>query len=532
MFIKREKRPSPFSLDRLDMHSLSYGPILSMDSQKSIAVPDRKMDSSGVRECLRMETSQPSANLARSQLTNQSTGDREADEEKTGARSSSTSPAAEPGLSREAQDLEKADASVPINIIVHFIAFESFKGSDMEDEIIIRQMPVQNDSKGIFHFLWESSGHLLFSRYEKLSKIGEGAYGVVFRCLDQKTGQMVAVKRFTATDDDPLVKKIAFREIKMLKRLKHPNLVNLLEVFRRKKKLHLVFQYIDYSLLQELDNPVANTMDRDKVMNITWQILQGINFCHQSNCIHRDIKPENILINAQGEVKLCDFGFARFLADAGDTYTDYVATRWYRAPELLVGDTHYGPPVDVWAIGCVFAEMLTKVPLWPGRSDLDQLYLITRNLGKILFMTASDVLIFSLYLREYSVEPLETKFEGMHPKITQVEFNFLKACIVMDPSQRSKCSELLQHAYFQKLRDTLNSGDSAPSDSATHLEVHASETEKNETEAEPEGKEKGGSEDNKAVPMTTEKQIIRQEASPNPVEYSGEHDRHLMQEDF
>ncbi|KAM3185562.1 Cyclin-dependent kinase-like 1 [Hymenolepis weldensis] len=226
--------------------------------------------------------------------------------------------------------------------------------------------------------------HLLFNRYEKLSKIGEGAYGMVFKCLDTQTDEMVAVKRFNASDDDPLVKKIALREIKMLKRLKHPNLVNLIEVFRRKKKLHLVFEYIDRSLLYELDTQGPSGIERDKIMRITWQILQGINFCHQSNCIHRDIKPENILINAQGDVKLCDFGFARFLADAEDTYTDYVATRWYRSPELLVGDTHYGPPVDVWAVGCVFAEMLTRLPLWPGRSDLDQLYLITKNLGNLL----------------------------------------------------------------------------------------------------------------------------------------------------
>ncbi|VUZ46731.1 unnamed protein product [Hymenolepis diminuta] len=176
--------------------------------------------------------------------------------------------------------------------------------------------------------------HLLFNRYEKLSKIGEGAYGMVFKCLDTQTGEMVAVKRFNASDDDPLVKKIALREIKMLK------------------------------------------------------------------CIHRDIKPENILINAQGDVKLCDFGFARFLADAEDTYTDYVATRWYRSPELLVGDTHYGPPVDVWAVGCVFAEMLTRLPLWPGRSDLDQLYLITKNLESLfaemkVLSAKSEVKLFS-----------------------------------------------------------------------------------------------------------------------------------------
>ncbi|KAL7062573.1 hypothetical protein AAHC03_01341 [Spirometra sp. Aus1] len=459
------------------------------------------MDSSGVRDCLRMGTDRRSANLARADFTRQTNGGREADEERGQVGLSSTSQAADPELPKEVLDPAKADDSVLVT--------QTREGHRERSQD--RRSSTRN-----------RHGHLLFSRYEKLSKIGEGAYGVVFRCLDQKTGQMVAVKRFTATDDDPLVKKIAFREIKMLKRLKHPNLVNLLEVFRRKKKLHLVFQYIDYSLLQELDNPASNTMDRDKVMNITWQILQGINFCHQSNCIHRDIKPENILINAQGEVKLCDFGFARFLADAGDTYTDYVATRWYRAPELLVGDTHYGPPVDVWAIGCVFAEMLTKMPLWPGRSDLDQLYLITRNLGNLLPQQQKTFLTNSYFSgvvlpRPRVLEPLEVKFEGMHPKITDAEFNFLKACIMMDPSQRSKCSELLQHAYFRKLRDKLKSENPDPTNVTVNLEGCVSETEEKETEGEEEGEEHGGSEDDEEVPMvaTTEKQVSRQEASPN-----------------
>ncbi|KAM7540580.1 hypothetical protein Aperf_G00000044358 [Anoplocephala perfoliata] len=247
----------------------------------------------------------------------------------------------------------------------------------------------EHDSRG----QKSTNAHLLFNRYEKLSKIGEGAYGMVFKCLDTQTGDMVAVKRFTASDDDPLVKKIALREIKMLK------------------------------------------------------------------CIHRDIKPENILINSQGEVKLCDFGFARFLADAGDTYTDYVATRWYRSPELLVGDTHYGPPVDIWAVGCVFAEMLTRLPLWPGRSDLDQLYLITKNLGNLLPQQQKTFLT-NIYFtgvvmpRPQSIEPLEVKFEGMKPKITPEELEVLKACLAMNPNNRYSCAALLKLPYFEKMRSS------------------------------------------------------------------------------
>ncbi|KAL5963600.1 Cyclin-dependent kinase-like 1 [Taenia solium] len=207
-------------------------------------------------------------------------------------------------------------------------------------------------------------------RYEKIARIGEGAYGVVFKCRNRQTGELVAIKKFTESEEDP--------------QLKHPNLINLIEVFKRKKRLHLVFQYVDHTLLNELEqNPKG--LKRSQVVEFTWQLLQAVNFCHERNFIHRDVKPENILITKTRQLKLCDFGFARTLTGPDDRYTDYVATRWYRAPELLVGDTQYGPPVDIWAIGCVVAEMLTGSPLWPGRSDLDQLFQIINTLGKCKF---------------------------------------------------------------------------------------------------------------------------------------------------
>uniref|UniRef100_A0A8D8X3V1 cyclin-dependent kinase n=1 Tax=Cacopsylla melanoneura TaxID=428564 RepID=A0A8D8X3V1_9HEMI len=222
----------------------------------------------------------------------------------------------------------------------------------------------------------------LMERYEKIGKLGEGSYGVVFKCRNRDTGQVVAIKKFLESEEDPLIRKIALREIRLLKALKHPNLVNLLEVFRRKKKLHLVFEFCDHTVLNELENH-PHGLPWDLIKQITWQVLRGVSYCHRHACIHRDIKPENILLTASGVVKLCDFGFAR-LINPGENYTDYVATRWYRAPELLVGDTLYGPAVDVWAIGCVFAELIKGEALWPGKSDVDQLYLISRTLGKTI----------------------------------------------------------------------------------------------------------------------------------------------------
>ncbi|XP_072819129.1 cyclin-dependent kinase-like 1 isoform X4 [Vicugna pacos] len=272
-------------------------------------------------------------------------------------------------------------------------------------------------------------------KYEKIGKIGEGSYGVVFKCRNRDTGQIVAIKRFLESEDDPVIRKIALREIRMLKQLKHPNLVSLIEVFRRKRRLHLVFEYCDHTVLHELDRHQRGVPEH-LVKSITWQTLQAVNFCHKHNCIHRDVKPENILITKHSVIKLCDFGFARLLTGPSDYYTDYVATRWYRSPELLVGDTQYGPPVDVWAIGCVFAELLSGVPLWPGKSDVDQLYLIRKTLGDLI-------------PRHQQVFSTNQYFSGV--KIPDPED---MGCLHMNPAERLTCEQLLQHPYFDSIRET------------------------------------------------------------------------------
>ncbi|PKU38180.1 cyclin-dependent kinase-like 2 [Limosa lapponica baueri] len=220
-------------------------------------------------------------------------------------------------------------------------------------------------------------------KYQVLGLVGEGSYGVVTKCRNKETGQIVAVKKFLESEEDAVVRKIAVREIKLLKQLRHENLVNLLEVCKKKKRWYLVFEFVDHTVLDDLE-AFPNGLDYSRVRKYLFQIMRGIAFCHSHNIIHRDIKPENILVSQSGVVKLCDFGFARTLAASGEAYTDYVATRWYRAPELLVGDTKYGKAVDVWAIGALITEMLTGEPLFPGDSDIDQLYHITKCLGNLI----------------------------------------------------------------------------------------------------------------------------------------------------
>nr|XP_020144192.1 cyclin-dependent kinase-like 4 isoform X4 [Microcebus murinus] len=248
-------------------------------------------------------------------------------------------------------------------------------------------------------------------KYEKLAKIGEGSYGVVFKCRNKTSGQVVAIKKFVESEDDPVVKKIALREIRMLKQLKHPNLVNLIEVFRRKRKMHLVFEYCDHTLLNELErNP--NGVADGVIKSVLWQTLQALNFCHKHNCIHRDVKPENILITKQGIIKICDFGFARIL------------------------------------------KLLTSQPLWPGKSDVDQLYLIIRTLGKLIPRHQS-IFKSNQFFRGISIpepedmETLEEKFSDTHP----VALSFMKGCLKMNPDDRLTCAQLLESSYFDSFRD-------------------------------------------------------------------------------
>ncbi|XP_071600144.1 cyclin-dependent kinase-like 2 [Heliangelus exortis] len=287
-------------------------------------------------------------------------------------------------------------------------------------------------------------------KYQVLGLVGEGSYGVVTKCRNRESGKIVAVKKFLESDEDAVVRKIAVREIKLLKQLRHENLVSLLEVYKKKKRWYLVFEFVDHTVLDDLE-AFPNGLDYGRVRKYLFQIIRGTAFCHSHNIIHRDIKPENILVSQSGVVKLCDFGFARTLAASGEAYTDYVATRWYRAPELLVGDIKYGKAVDVWAIGSLITEMLTGEPLFPGDSDIDQLYHITKCLGNLIprhqELFYKNPLFAGMRLPEVK-EP--ESLDKRYPKLSAAVLGLAKKCLQIDPDKRPSCAELLQCDFFNK----------------------------------------------------------------------------------
>ncbi|XP_056667108.1 cyclin-dependent kinase-like 3 isoform X8 [Monodelphis domestica] len=231
---------------------------------------------------------------------------------------------------------------------------------------------------------------------------------------------------------------------------RHENLVNLIEVFRQKKKIHLVFEFIDHTVLDELQH-YCHGLESKRLRKYLFQILRAIEYLHNNNIIHRDIKPENILVSQSGITKLCDFGFARTLAAPGDIYTDYVATRWYRAPELVLKDTTYGKPVDIWALGCMIIEMATGNPYLPSSSDLDLLHKIVIKVGNLtphLQNVFSRSPIFAGVVLPQVQHPKNARKK--YPKLNGLLADIVHACLQIDPAERVSSTDLLNHDYFTR----------------------------------------------------------------------------------
>uniref|UniRef100_A0A6V7PS59 [RNA-polymerase]-subunit kinase n=1 Tax=Ananas comosus var. bracteatus TaxID=296719 RepID=A0A6V7PS59_ANACO len=191
--------------------------------------------------------------------------------------------------------------------------------------------------------------------------LGEGTYGVVFKAIDTKTGQTVAIKKIRLGKYKEGVNFTALREIKLLKELKDPNIIELIDAFPHKGNLHLVFEFMESDLEAVIRdrNIVLSPADIKSYLQMT---LKGLAFCHRKWVLHRDMKPNNLLIAADGQLKLADFGLARIFGSPDRKFTHQVFARWYRAPELLFGAKQYGAGVDVWAAGCIFAELLLRRP--------------------------------------------------------------------------------------------------------------------------------------------------------------------------
>lgn len=206
-------------------------------------------------------------------------------------------------------------------------------------------------------------------KYKVLNKLGDGTYGKVSKAVNKKTNEVVAIKimkqKFYTWEEC-----MNLREVKSLRKINHDNVVKLKEVIRQNNDLYFVFEYCDENLYQ-VQKANNNVMDIKDIKSIMYQIMSGLSHIHKNGFFHRDMKLENVLM-IEGKVKIADFGLAREIRSK-PPYTDYVSTRWYRAPELLLRSTTYNSPVDIFAAGCILAELLLGRPLFAGTSEGDQL---------------------------------------------------------------------------------------------------------------------------------------------------------------
>uniref|UniRef100_G1R1S8 cyclin-dependent kinase n=1 Tax=Nomascus leucogenys TaxID=61853 RepID=G1R1S8_NOMLE len=270
--------------------------------------------------------------------------------------------------------------------------------------------------------------------YIKLEKLGEGTYATVYKGRSKLTENLVALKEIRLEHEEG-APCTAIREVSLLKDLKHANIVTLHDIVHTDKSLTLVFEYLDKDLKQYMDD-CGNIMSMHNVKLFLYQILRGLAYCHRRKVLHRDLKPQNLLINEKGELKLADFGLARAKSVPTKTYSNEVVTLWYRPPDVLLGSSEYSTQIDMWGVGCIFFEMASGRPLFPGSTVEDELHLIFRLLGnrRNLFPVILHPQLTSL------IGLLDSEGIELITKFLQYE-----------SKKRVSAEEAMKHVYFRSL---------------------------------------------------------------------------------
>jgi serine/threonine protein kinase len=326
-------------------------------------------------------------------------------------------------------------------------------------------------------------------------------YNTTTTTTDSNDDTFVAIKKIKVNTNDEGVPQTALREISLLKELYHPNVVKLLDVDYAidESRLYLVFEWMDQDLKQYMDsirsNNVSSTsqdsqtptgMSPDLARSYLFQILSGLEYCHDRSIIHRDLKPQNLLIDRDGVIKLADFGLARIYAIPMRAFTHEVVTLWYRAPEIPLGIKKYSLAVDMWAVGAIFAEMINHKALWTGDSEIEQLFLIFKTLGTPNESVWPGVENLSEFKVKFPKWPIPTTLSSFRKRISpnieyegggvtrssmvcdvgDLGFDLLRAMFIYDPSRRISAKDALKHDYFKELNGGMIT-DNSPSITTT-----------------------------------------------------------------
>lgn len=286
--------------------------------------------------------------------------------------------------------------------------------------------------------------------------IGRGAYGLVCAAVNSETREEVAIKKIGNAFDNRIDAKRTLREIKLLRHMDHENIIAIKDLIRPPKKeafndVYIVYELMDTDLHQIIrsEQPLTN----DHCQYFMYQLLRGLKYVHSANVLHRDLKPSNLFLNANCDLKIGDFGLARTTSET-DFMTEYVVTRWYRAPELLLNCSEYTGAIDVWSVGCILGEIMTREPLFPGKDYVQQLRLITELLGSpddasLQFLRSDNARRYVRQLPQYPKQQFSARF----PNMSALAVDLLEKMLVFDPTRRITVDEALHHPFLSSLHD-------------------------------------------------------------------------------
>uniref|UniRef100_A0A3P8RQI7 non-specific serine/threonine protein kinase n=1 Tax=Amphiprion percula TaxID=161767 RepID=A0A3P8RQI7_AMPPE len=287
----------------------------------------------------------------------------------------------------------------------------------------------------------------MMNRYTTLKQLGDGTYGSVLMGRSNESGEFVAIKRmkrkFYSWEEC-----MNLREVKSLKKLNHANVVKLKEVIRENDHLYFVFEYMKENLYQLMKDRENKMFSENEIRNIMFQVLSGLAFVHKHGFFHRDMKPENLLCMGPELVKIADFGLAREIRSK-PPYTDYVSTRWYRAPEVLLRSSTYSSPIDLWAVGCIMAELYTLRPLFPGNSEVDEIFKICQVLGTVKKTDWPEGYQLASAMNFRFPQCVPTHLKTLIPNASNEAIALMRDMLQWDPKKRPTAVQALRYPYFQ-----------------------------------------------------------------------------------
>ena len=309
----------------------------------------------------------------------------------------------------------------------------------------------------------EIDKHVL-RRYDIAQKLGKGAYGIVWKATDKKTGSMVALKKIFDAFQNATDAQRTFREVVFLEQMDHENIVRLESVMKadNDRDLYLVFEHMETDLHAVIRANILQDVHKQYVM---YQSMKALMYMHSAELVHRDMKPSNLLLNSECLMKVADFGLARSLLHGSvgphdqsggkdPILTDYVATRWYRAPEILLGSTRYGKAVDMWSLGCIFGEMLGNKPVFQGASTLNQLEKICEAVGR---PTADEVASMRSPFAQTMLDNIHLKpnakpvpWSSTYPRAPPDALDLMMKLMQWDPEKRLTAVEGMMHPYCKQ----------------------------------------------------------------------------------